>query len=326
MTEPDKYRKIAVSKESLFRCFTLSLSSVLLFCTGSLVPSIGIAAYLFSPTPLALLGAREGKKWMIVGLACASIFLFFCFGSLFFFYFFLGQGLLSFGLALPLGRLEKGSENLTFCTTVSVISKTLLIAVLVLSTGYNPFVMDPNSLRTLLSQMYSGMLAQGSSEAALFGETVEQMVNLFPYMAPSLILSYSMIDSFFNYKLCESLQRKKTCKFPPLPMFGEWRFPKSLLWALLFAFALPLVEETRNWPLGLMLEINLKILVSIFLFLQGVSLVWWWLTNRRVHFLLRVFILILLALPVFGMGIGMLGAADIGLDFRTRTKNKRNID
>jgi uncharacterized protein YybS (DUF2232 family) len=103
---------------------------------------------------------------------------------------------------------------------------------------------------------------------------------------------------------------------PALPSFGYWRFPKSLLWTLLFAFALPFLFEKGY--LSTMLEVNLKFLVSVFFFLQGISLIWWWLSQRAVHFLLRVPIVMLLFLPILGMWAIVLGIGDICLDFRTK--------
>lgn len=322
MEGPNKTRRMTISRASFFRCLKLSLVSVLLFCAGSFVPPLGMAALLFCPTPLALLGVRENKYWMTAGLAMASIFLWFFFGPWFFLYFLLGQSFMCFGLTLPLGRVTNGSESLLFCTVTSIVSKVLFVAVVVTLTGQNPFVMDPNALRTLLAQMYSGVLAQGGQEAALFKESVEQMVTFVPYMFPSLILLSAMLDSFLNYKLCEALQRRQTVVFPPLPPLGEWRFPKSLLWALVLAFVLPLTVEAETWSVWTMLEINLKFLVNVFFFLQGVSLVWWWLSKRKIHLLLRILIIMLLSLPVLGLWVIALGVGDICLDLRTKTIKK----
>lgn len=319
MAEPNKTQKTFISKTSFFRCLTLSLSSALLYSAGAFVPFIGAAALLFSPTPLALLGVRENIKWMIPGLTIAGLFLYLLFGPWFALYFLVGEGLLCFGLALPPGRVKKGSEALFFCTTVSIVSKILFMGMVVVLTGNNPFILKTDALRSLMMQMYSGMWGQ---DATAFKESMEQIVTLAPYMLPSLIVLSSMLDSFLNYRLCETLQRKRPVVFPPLPSFGKWMFPKSILWALLLAFVLPLAVEDSSNPVWTMLELNLKFLVNVFFFLQGLSLVWWWLSKRGVHVLLRILIAILLALPVLGMWVIALGAGDICLDFRKRKPKK----
>ncbi|MDR2175630.1 MAG: YybS family protein [Synergistaceae bacterium] len=301
----------------------MSSLSALLFCSGSLVSSpIGTAALLFCPTPLALLGARESNRWMAAGLIGISAFLSLFFGPMFCFYFLMGEGILCFGLSLPLGKLEKGSESLLFCTAVSILSKVVFFTVMVNLTGKNPFVPDLEALNAALSRMSGTMLSQGR-DAAFLEDSLKQMASLAPYMLPSLILLSSMFDSFFNYKLCEFLQRGRPRAFPALPPLGEWRFPKSLLWAFLFAFALPLLADTNDWPLGAMLEFNMKFLVNVFFFLQGFSLVWWWLLKRKVHLFLRLLAAGALFFPLLGVWSVALGVGDLCLDLRTRTLKRR---
>jgi uncharacterized protein YybS (DUF2232 family) len=270
-----------------------------------------MTAFLFSPTPLALLGVRENKIWMTVGLLGASTVLLLFFGPWFFLYFLVAQGFLCFGLTLPLGKVKNGGESLLFCTSTSIVSKIIFVALVFTLTGYNPFMLDSSALRTLLANMY-----QEGQNAMILDPSMEQAVELLPYMLPSLVLLSSMLDSFLNYRLCETLQRNRAVVFPALPPFDNWRFPKSLLWTLLFAFILPFLVEEGS--LLIMLEKNLKFLVSVFFFFQGISLVWWWLSQRAVHFLLRVLIVMLLFLPILGMWAIVLGIGDICLDFRTK--------
>ena len=317
MTEPDKFQKTNFSKTSLLRCLFLSMMSAALFCALPFVPPLGMTAFLFSPTPLALLGARENKTWMVWGLLGATLLL-----SLvnfqFALYFLLSDGLLCLGLTLPLGKLKSGGESLLFCTVASIVSKIVWVALLISLTGHNPFAIDPNKLRTILTETYSWMVIQGEREAEFFRESMEQAVMLTPYMVPSLVILYSMLDSFLNYRLCETLQRPYKTKFPALPSFKEWRFPKSLLWALIFAFALPFFTEKETWRLWIMLGVNLKLLVLMFFFLQGVSLVWWSLARLTINFLLRVLVVALLLLPGLNMGVIAIGVGDACLNFRAR--------
>ena len=318
-----KTQKKSMTRASLLRCVSLSSLSALLFCAGSLVPApVGTAALLFCPTPLALLGAKENNCWMTAGLIGTSALLALFFGPLFCLYFLMGEGLLCFGLSLPLGKLEKGSESLLFCTVISILSKVVFFAVMMALTGRNPFIPDLDALNAAFSRMSGTVLDQGK-DATFLQDSLEQMASLAPYMLPSLILLSSMFDSFFNYKLCEFFQRGRPRAFPALPPLGEWRFPKSLLWAFLFAFALPLLVETDGWPLGGMLEFNLKFLVNVFFFLQGFSLVWWWLLKRKVHLFLRLLAAGALFFPLLGIWSVALGVGDLCLDLRTRTLKRR---
>jgi uncharacterized protein YybS (DUF2232 family) len=316
-----KTRKKFTAKTPFFRCVFFSSLSVLLFCTGLLaVPLASTLALLFCPAPLALLGAKENNYWMAAGLAGSSLLLALFLGPLFFVYFLLGEGLLCFGLSLPLGKLTKGSDSLFFCTAISILSKILFFVTMVNLTGKNPFIPDAESLNAVFSQMTGW---SGGTDTTFLEDSLKQMVSLAPYMLPSLILLSSMFDSFLNYKLCEFVQRGCARVFPALPPLGEWRFPKSLLWAFLFAFVLPLLVKTDGWPLGTMLELNLKFLVNVFFFLQGLSLVWWWLLKRKVHPFLRLLVVGALFFPLLGVWSVALGVGDVCLDLRARSLKKR---
>jgi len=165
---------------------------------------------------MALLGVRENKTWMTLGLLNVTLALWLVFDA-WFALSFLGYCLLCFGLTLPLGKLEKGSESLLFCAVTSIISKVLFLAASVALGGGNPFEIDQAALRKMLDSMYRGQ------EAAHLQESLTQAVELVPHMLPFFLIVYSMFDSFINYRLCEALQRRREgeVKFPPLPAFGD---------------------------------------------------------------------------------------------------------
>jgi uncharacterized protein YybS (DUF2232 family) len=277
-----------------------------------------MAVSLFCPAPLALLGARENNLWMTLGLAGISAVLLIL-DPVLWVSFFLGQGLLCYGLTLPLGRTEKGAENLFFCAAVSIFSKVLFLALVVALTGRNPYTPDAEALKNLYARFGAG---SGGEDASLFAESLGQMIQFIPYMTPSLIVLSSMFDSFANYKVCEFLQRGRARAFPPLPPFEGWRFPKSLLGAFFFAFVLPLLVDTESWPLGTMLEFNLKFLVNVFFFLQGLSLIEWGLSKRGVRRAARLPVTLLFFLPILGVWAIALGVGDMCLDLRPRFQDK----
>jgi len=282
---------------------------------------LGVTALLFSPTPMALLGAREGKAWMALGLLSATLALALVFDSWLAFSFLLSHGLLCFGLTLPLGKLEKGSESLLFCTVTSIVSKVLFVAVSVNIKGINPFAVDQDALRSRLYRMYAAILSKGGQEAAFLQEYLNQAVALVPYMLPFFIILYAMFDSFLNYRLCETLQRKREIVFPPLPPFGEWRFPRNLLHVFVFAIVLPFLVESDDWQLWIMLEYNLKLIVNVFFFLQGVALVWWLMqhaTRRFFPLLLFIMLVGFFSMQILVMSLAVIGFSDICVDFRSK--------
>ena len=307
-------QKKSLSGSVLARSLILSSISMLLFCLGFFMLPLGVAAMIFSPTPLALLGAREGKAMMTWGILGVALGLAIGFSPMFALSFLLGHGLLCFGLTLPLGKLEKGSESLLFCIIVSIASKLLFVAVSVALTGYNPFAADPNAIQN----MHPGML-RGFSQ-----EQLGQMMNTWALLSPFILIMYSTLDSFVNYKLCEALQRKHDVKFAPLPAFGEWRFPVSFVYVFVFAAVIPFIVEDSEAQLWRMIRLNLTFIVNFFFMLQGLSFVWWgvgkFMENRPSLLLppLRVLLICLLVMPVFSLWMTALGLCDICFDLRSK--------
>jgi uncharacterized protein YybS (DUF2232 family) len=174
----------------------------------------------------------------------------------------------------------------------------------------------------MLHQTSAGILSNGGQEAIALQEFLDQAMELVPYMLPFFIIVYSMFDSFLNYRLCEALQRKREVTFPPLPSFGEWRFPTSVLWVLALAFVLPYLVEGDEWRLWTMLEYNLKFLANVFFFLQGLSLAWWGFSKyAKRHFfpvLLRVALIVFLSMPILNTWLVGLGFGDICFNFREK--------
>ena len=280
------------------------------------MPPLGVAASVFSPTPIALLGTRENKAWMTLGLLGATLALWLVFDSWLALSFLCVYGLLCFGLTLPLGKLEKGSESLLFCVVTSIFSKVLFVAMSVAFWGGNPFEFDLSTLRNMLNK--------GGQEGAHLQKSLTQAVELIPYMLPFFLIVHSMFDSFINYRLCEVLQRKREgeAKLPPLPAFGDWRFPTSLIYVFVFAFVLPFLVDGDEWQLWIMLEYNLKFIVNIFFFLQGLALVWWWFSKYAARhsfpLLLRIILIGFLAMPILNTWIIALGLGDICINFRAK--------
>lgn len=307
--------------QNFYKLILHSLASLLLFYSGYFLPIGGMFVLLFSPSPLALLGIRSGHRLMLAGILLTSFGLFF-FDLWLALYFFIGQGLLCIGLVYPHNKVKNGSEALLLCTIISTVSKIIFLAIAIGFTGQNPFMPDQLTMREVLNQMYASMLAQGGGDAASLKESIEQIVAFLPYMLPTVILFSSMLDSFVNYKLCGYLLKKSQITFLPLSPLGEWHFPKSLIWALCLAFILPFLTGESESPLWFMLETNLKFLVSVFFFLQGISVAWWWMARRQLKMIFKVILVILLSLPFFAMWVTALGLGDMAFELRTRLEKR----
>ncbi len=310
MAEPGRFWGASLARMVLFVALTL-----LLFSVGFFVPVLGFVGFLTVPLPLALLGMRDGGRWQAVGVALAGGGLALLLTPLSALYYLMAQAPLSCALSFVSRGRRKGAEALLLCSGISVISKLLLLGVFLALTGHNPLMPDPEQIRLLLTRLYSELSLDGERAWAL-REAVEEMAALFPYMLPSLVLVSSLFEAFVNYGLGVLCQRGRAQSPPPFPPFSDWRFSGTLLPALFLAFLTGVFAS--DWTPGAMFAMNLKIVLNVFFFVQGLSLIWWWFLRRRVGMFWRCLALAVFVLPVFWLWLVFLGTGDMIFDLRRR--------
>ena len=310
MAEPEKFWGASLARMVLFVALTLVFFSV-----GFFVPILGFGGFLAVPLPLALLGMRDGDRWQAAGVALAGGGLALFLDPLSALYYLIAQAPLSCALSFVSRGRHKGAEALSLCSGISVASKLLLLGVFLALTGRNPLMPDPEQMHLLLTRLYSELSPDGERAWAL-REAVDGMAALFPYMLPSLILVSSLFDAFVNYGLGVLCQRGRAQSLPPLPPFSDWRFSRTLLPAMILAFLMGFFAS--DWTPGAMFAMNLKIVLDVFFFVQGLSLFWWWFVRRHVGMFWRCLALAVFALPMFWFWIVLLGAGDMIFDLRRR--------
>ncbi|MDR1740756.1 MAG: YybS family protein [Synergistaceae bacterium] len=317
------------NRAAFVRCGAGALLSALFFCAGSFSAVLGAVALMLCPAPLAFVGVKDGLYWMSACLAATSAIVLMLFGPEVLVYFFLGEGMLCYGLVLPPMKplsLSRGSDCLSVCTAVSLLSKLLFLGAAVYITGTNPFT---EQIKHFIDIYSTGAAGTDAAKA------IEEMAAIVPRMLPSLLVLSSVLDSFVNYKVCERITArgggKNRVNFPSLPPFTSWRFSKSLVWAFLLAYVLPFLSETGagDMPADLALlcdiiSINLKIIISVLFFIQGMSFVWWALCKKSAHIAIRIMLMALLFFPLFGGWVVALGLCDACFDLReTLSKRKK---
>ena len=310
MTEPEKFWGASLARMVLFVALTLALFSV-----GFFVPVLGFGGFLAVPLPLAILGMRDGGRWQAAGVALSGGGLALLLDPLSALYYLIAQAPLSCALSFVSRGRRKGAEALSLCSGISVASKLLLLGVFLALTGHNPLIPDPDQIRLLLTRLYSELSLDGERAWAL-REAVDGMAALFPYMLPSLVLVSSLFEVFVNYGLGALCQRGRAQSLPPLPPFSDWRFSGTLLPAMFLAFLMGFFAS--DWTPGAMFAMNLKIVLNVFFFVQGLSLLWWWFARRRVGVFWRCLALAFFVLPVCWFWFVLLGVGDMIFDLRRR--------
>ena len=132
------------------------------------------------------------------------------------------------------------------------------------------------------------------------------------------------LDCYLSYVVGSFvLKRIGNEPLPPLPPFSRWRFPKSVFGAFVVSILLSLIgSRDGSMDFALKAGVNLRLLVNFLFLFQGLSLIWFFLTERIAGSfgrLLRTVVIILTVLvPILSTLAVMGGIGDMWLDFRGR--------
>ena len=302
----------------MLRLISYGILTALLFSCGSFFPAFGFIGIMLSPLPLALLGCSYGRNKAAISEIIAEVLLFLFISPYMALYFFIGCAPIS-GIICALKEFRQkfqfsAGENILICFTVSVFSKLILMIVFWFLTGHITMFPDTPQLEIILNEIYK--------EQPSLLEALQMVLYLFPYMIPLFVMLYSGAEAFLNYKLCVKFTKKKNF-LPELPQFIDWKFPNSVLYALLFSLIAGLFINFRTWEEGSMFVFNLQLLVNIILFIQGLSFLLWLTFRFNFKPLTRFFSCLVLVFPFTWLIVIAAGMGELMADFREKLIQKK---
>lgn len=307
----------------LVHMISFAVLTSLLVGVGLVFPLLSFWGLLICPLPLALLGCREGIRWLGLGALLAEGLLMFVSPSLSL-YFLLGCLPLVLVLFLLAEKRETlrwtGGESLFAAFIVVVLAKLAVLAAFWALTGQNILVPDIQQVEL----MFRGVSTLPPDQALTLQKTLSELAVLLPYMTPSLILLWSGLEAAVNYLSCERILRRHGVERrpPALPPFVEWRLPPSLLPAMALSIILGFFLEADKWLSAAMFVVNLRLVLNVLFFTQGLSLVLWWMGHRNFRPFVRFLFLLLALLPLTWIWLIVLGMGDMALNLRARVKGR----
>lgn len=297
--------------------------AVVLFAASHYLPVVGLLVSLVCPAPLVVLGLRHDLKRALLGTFTATLLTAALLGVVTSLFFLLGFGILGIGLGYLARRCKSGAEVILYGLVISLVSKLALMAILVKMTGMNPFSLDGAALEESLDgvvRLYGTVGLPTQSLEAMRGQ-FQSMVALLPRIFPTLLVMASAMDCFLSYVISGAIVRRLGgFSLPALPPFSLWRFPRSVFWALLASMGLQLLGPSLG-EFAVEAGLNLRLLVSMLFFFQGLSVVWFYLVSRKMMAPLRYVVVFLLAfVPFLSQIVLVLGVVDIWYDLRNRLR------
>ncbi|MBQ7561237.1 MAG: DUF2232 domain-containing protein [Synergistaceae bacterium] len=307
--------------KNIIICVVITLALIL---AGTFLPVLGFIGLMICPLPLAVLGCLEGYRSSGIAELLIEATLFFVLSPSMALYYLLGCAPLAAVIFMisrsDIKQVKKftAPESLLFCAGSSLLMKVILLVVFWLFAGRNILFPDISQMDAVLSQLYA--------EQPALQQAVRQILFIFPYMLPAMLVIYIAIESYLNYSMTSSIMRKyfKSCKnFPPvLPDFKLWRFPVSLMPALVFSLIMGYFIDPDKYFIASTFAINLQIILNIFMFIQGLALIFWLMSGFKLRRVTKILICLVLTIPFFWPWLIIAGMCDMALNLRERIKTR----
>ncbi len=305
--------------KKIIPCVVISLTLIL---AGFFLPVLGFFGLMLCPLPLCVLGCLEGQKSMTIAELMIEITLFLVVSPSLAVYFLLGCAPIS-AVIFSVSREDikrvknfSGPESILMCSGASILFKLILLAAFWFFTGRNILFPDVHQMSMILQQLYGN-----NSELR---QSVMQVLALFPYLMPTLLVVYASFETLINYSLCGKIIKKfspSSKNFPPLlPEFKAWRFSNSLLLVLVCSFIASYFIKTDTWFSGAVFLMNLQIVINVFMFVQGLAVAFWIMDGFKLRRGTKIFICVILSIPFFWAWLIIMGMSDMALNLRERIK------
>jgi uncharacterized protein YybS (DUF2232 family) len=155
-------------------------------------------------------------------------------------------------------------------------------------------------------------------EAGLIAETPDEVQRMVTWMLPGIITTMVIFIAWVNVILAIPLLRRNQLPAPEFGMLDLWKAPEKLVWVAILGTAGMLVETKPVF----LLSMNVMCLVLMTYFLQGISIVSFFVKKTRIPPALRYLLywLVFFQFPVNLMVTGI-GLFDMWVNFRKRLLN-----
>ncbi|MGM8212847.1 YybS family protein [Virgibacillus sp. W0430] len=178
-------------------------------------------------------------------------------------------------------------------------------------------VLVEESMKTSSAILEQAGLEQSEEQIALVEAQMSMMKNLLPvgFAVSAIILAF--VAQWMSYKVINRLENKRL-RFPP---FREFELPVALIWIYFSALIISLFELDPSSALFLAIQ-NVLYLVVLFLTLQGLSFIFFYMHHKKISKAVPIMIVIAaLLLPPLLYFVRIIGIIDIGFGLRKRLKN-----
>lgn len=297
----------------------LAAINIILSIIALYMPILGTFATLVWPVPIVILGIRHGLRTSVLSTVVAGIFVAILSGPFQAVTIVVSFGLIGIAMGWALKKNDEPFKVLGIGCAASLLSKIALVFLSMLMIGINPLTQEIEILKESLS-MASEFYKSMGMDPQTIKDTIDSFnrsLDMLPLVIPGIFILASIFDSFLTYVVTKAVLSRMGQKLKDFTPFWRWRFPEYTVAFFLFGNLLALLET--YWPVGVLRSIgaNLSLVFGFVFFVQGFSLLSFYLGKYNAGKAFRLFIaFFVLFNPFFLQILFFAGLFDILFNFR----------
>lgn len=288
------------------------------------IHSFPLLLFLF-PAPFIYIGVKKDLKIAIGGITIVSLLV----GLMADTY----SGIVLFELFMPLSLViiyeitnrKKSTEILLYSTVVFFISCLLLYGLIQDITGASIITQMEESFREIVNVQVEMFRESGLTNYEL-SRTRDQLKNTYSYIVsilPAILIILSMFASYINYYASAIALRRSGIGIASIPNFSRFKLPSTIIPGIVVIFVALSLAKGLDIPKFDAIVLNIIVFTWFIFSVQGLSVIDYFMINRKFKTIIRIIIIILIAfiIPV-GSILSLIGFIDAIFDFRKLNKNK----
>lgn len=302
----------------------LSAIAIIFALMSAYLPVLGPFVNMLWPVPIILLGARHGFRWSTLATCAAGVLIAVLLEPLHALGVVVGFGLIGIVLGHAI-REEYSPAKAVACGAVaSLLSKVAVLALSALLLGVNPLEMQVDALAAGTQEALAMYRSLGMQEEELqqMAVTMGQLVEVLRIILPAGFIMAAVADTYLNFIVARLVLRRLGQFVPAFPPFREWRFPGVVAYVYILALVGVYWGASRDWTLLRQVAMNLQVIASLFLFVQGLALVVFLTEKYRLPSFVRGLLLLLVLTNGFLTQLVIYaGVAEAWVDMRRLRKS-----
>lgn len=303
------------------------LESLLIIVLGTLYILLGIRYIpiinILYPAFFVILGVRNGIEYNIVSILISALLVGVFIEKYTCLFILIAFVPFSILLNYMIKKRKKANETIMVSTITLLICYVLALTILSKMAGVTFINELEKSLQLILKAQLDLLKDMGTSSYQMY-ETKGLLESIYEYMVlivPSIIIMFSAITAYLNSLLSIVILRKLGYGIYQVPKISNFKLPSNVILGIAVIYGGVFLLKFLKLFYYETIFMNVSVLVSFVLFLQGISVIIYFLNRSRLHPIIRgIFIILLIVSVPLSAIISIVGFLDIIFNFRRINK------